>query len=78
MASDTNKLKLTLTSGLTLESAGFIVWLVLMILKVTDNLTIDWFWVWFPLWAPIAVDLLILFLLVAIVFISVWIEDKNE
>ena len=43
-----------------LPGIGFIVWLVLLILKLCKVINIGWFWVWFPLWLPIAISLVIL------------------
>ena len=46
----------TVTASISLESLGFLTWLVFLILKVTNVFpeSFTWFWVWFPLWFPIA------------------------
>ena len=49
--------------GLSLNTIGFITWLVFLILKLCNQNNPDfawltWFWVWFPFWLPIAIDLL--------------------
>ena len=51
--------------GLSLESIGFVTWLVFLILKLCnlnnpDFEWLTWFWVWFPFWLPLAIDALIL------------------
>ena len=43
------------SGGLSLGTIGFITWLVFLILKVTGNWDISWFWVWFPFWLPWAI-----------------------
>ena len=47
--------------GISLESIGFITWLVFLILKLCnlnnpDFEWLTWFWVWFPFWLPLAID----------------------
>ena len=64
----------TVTASISLESLGFITWLVFLILKVTNVFpeSFTWFWVWFPLWFPIALTLgiyLIIFLIAGIILL---------
>lgn len=47
------------TTSLSLGTAGFITFIVFLILKLTHTWDINWFWVWFPLWIPAAVGLLL-------------------
>lgn len=57
-----------LVETFSLQSMGFMTWLVFLILKLTGVINWSWFWVWFPLWLPIAISLLIWI----IVFIIIW------
>ena len=59
--------KVTVSFGL--PGIGFIIWLVLLILKLTGAAKISWFWVWFPFWLPWAIVgglLIIAFILLGI------------
>ena len=53
----------------SLEFAGFVCWLVFLILKCTHVIDWNWFWIWFPLWLPAALGLA----LWIITFIVIWI-----
>lgn len=60
------------STGLSLTSIGFIVWLVFLILKLSNQSNPDfawltWFWVWFPFWLPWAIDGAILLLLLPVI-----------
>lgn len=44
--------------SISLESIGFICWLVFLILKLTNVIDWNWFWIWFPLWSPLLIDAL--------------------
>lgn len=48
----------TTNVGISLETIGFICWLVFLILKLNHVIDWNWFWVWFPLWSPIVLDML--------------------
>lgn len=61
-------------TSLSLETIGFITWLVFLILKLCNQNNPDfawltWFWVWFPFWLPLAIDLALLIIIVPICFI---------
>lgn len=71
--SDNNK-NTTVTASFSFSTLGFILFVVFLILKLVDVLTISWFWVFFPLWAPLALDLLILL----IIFIVALIINRND
>ncbi len=43
------------TLSFSLPSVGFIVWLILLIIKLVGAAEISWFWVWFPFWLPWAI-----------------------
>ena len=55
----------------SLETMGFITFLVFLILKLTNVIDWSWFWIWFPLWIPIAAGLVLFVLYAIIVFILV-------
>ena len=63
---NTSRTRLITFSGSTL---GFITFIVFLILKLTNNWDIDWFWVFFPLWLPFAIWLLFMIFAIAIVLI---------
>ena len=46
--------------------------LVLLVLKATGYLNISWLLVFAPLWLPIAIALLV------VLFINIWVVDKDE
>lgn len=54
--------------GMTLNTALFLIFLVL---KLTENITWSWLWVLSPLWIPFA----IIFILIIIVLIITTIEE---
>lgn len=56
-------------SGFSLESMGFITWLVFFVLKLTKVIDWSWFWIFFPLWLPIAIGFAIFIIAVIIMFI---------
>ena len=58
-----------LVSTFSLQSMGFITWLVFLVLKLTNVVNWSWFWIWFPLWLPAALGLA----LWIITFIVIWI-----
>ena len=63
----------------SLESIGFITWIVFMILGY--GVHVDWltpFWIWFPLWAPLALDFIVLLLLIFIGLIAGAIMIDND
>ena len=64
------------SSGLSLNTIGFIVWLVFLILKLCNQGNpsfewLTWFWVWFPFWLPWAIDGAFLILILPAVIIYV-------
>ena len=68
----TNYVKASGSFTLSLESMGFITWLVFLILKVTGIWNISWFWVWFPLWFPIALGLgLFIICLIVVIVVTI-------
>ena len=69
------------SSGISLNTIGFITWLVFLILKLCNqgNPNFDWltwFWVWFPLWIPWAIDGAIL--LIALPVIIIYFRKSND
>lgn len=58
------------TITFSLETIGFITFIVFLILKLTHTWEINWFWVWFPLWLPIAtfIALIIIALIIGVIF----------
>jgi len=50
----------TATLSLSIETLGFITFIVFLILKLTHTWEINWFWVWFPLWLPLAFGALLI------------------
>ena len=59
----------------SLEFAGFVCWLVFLILKCTHVIDWNWFWVWFPLWIPLALDLAVVLIIAVIAFlvgVDIW------
>lgn len=61
--------ELTATTTISFASMGFIVFIVLLVLKLTGTINIAWFWVWFPFWLPYAIAgfFLLLLLIVGII-----------
>lgn len=62
-----NERQVSVTTNLSLSSIGAIVFIVFLILKLTGNIGISWFWVFFPLWivpaALLAIELFIVLIL---------------
>ena len=61
-------------AAISLETIGFITFIVFLVLKLCnqnnpDFAWLSWFWVWFPLWAPIALDLIIFGIAILVVVI---------
>lgn len=55
--------------GLSLTSMGFITFLVFLVLKLTNVVAWNWFWVWFPLWiAPLA-SIVLVFIAAGVLFL---------
>ena len=52
-----------------LNMAGFVTWLVFLILKCNNVITFDWFWVWFPLWIVPAVECSLLIILAFLIYL---------
>ena len=72
MAQSTSTATGSLTLSFSLESLGFITWLVFLILKLTNpafSEAVSWFWVWFPLWIPAAITVALLILLMPVLII---------
>jgi len=44
-------------------SLGFILFIVFLVLKLTDNIDWSWWWVTSPLWLPLAIVCVLLILL---------------
>ena len=55
--------------SLSLDTMGFITWLVFLVLKLTGISTMSWFWVWFPLWAPLALSAVVFIVAFIVVLI---------
>ena len=60
----------------SLETMGFITFIVFLILKLTNVIDWDWFWIWFPLWIPIAFGLGVFVIVVIIAFIVALIANR--
>lgn len=62
-----NERQVSVTTNLSLSSIGAIVFIAFLILKLTGNIGISWFWVFFPLWivpaALLAIELFIVLIL---------------
>jgi hypothetical protein len=56
------------TGGISLT---FVVFIVFLILKLTNNIDWSWWWVTSPLWIPIAIALVFICLILSIAFILV-------
>lgn len=54
------------TSGFSLQSLGFVLFLVFMILKLVGVIGWSWFYVTLPLWIPIAIDIIIVVILITV------------
>ena len=65
------------TGSLSLETMGFIAFLVFLILKTTGKLDWDWFWIFFPLWAPLAIGFGVILIVVFILFLVVLWEERQ-
>ena len=61
---------------LSLETMGFITFIVFLVLKLTNVIDWDWFWIWFPLWIPIAFGLGVFVIIVIIAFIVALIANR--
>lgn len=78
---ETKKTNYVQTNGIctiSLQTMGFITWLVFLILKVTGAWDVDWFWVWFPLWMPIALAGVIFLGCLAFVLLAITIESRKD
>lgn len=62
------------TSGFSLSSLGFILFLVFLVLKLVGVIDWSWFYVTLPLWIPIVFYIL----LVAIILIVIIIINKVD
>ena len=51
------------------EIAGFILFVVLLVLKLTNVIDWSWFWVTFPLWIPWAIDLVLVIVIAILLLI---------
>lgn len=72
-----NEVQTTASGGMSL---GGVVFVVLLILKLTENLTMSWFWVITSfIWAPVGIILAIIFFVVVValfMFVVTWIWTK--
>lgn len=66
--SESNSVK-TISLSIPLDVLGFITFIVFLILKVTGNWDISWFWVFFPLWLPIAIGFVLFVFIITLAFI---------
>jgi uncharacterized integral membrane protein len=59
---------------------GIVLFLVFLVLKLTGNINISWFWVTSPIWIPFILTIsIILCLIITIsIMISVGLVDPNE
>lgn len=57
---------------------SFILFIVFLVLKLTNNIDWSWFWVTSPLWIPIALVLSIAVIIFSIVIIALLIGVKPE
>ena len=67
----------SITTTLSLETLGMITFIVLLILKLTNTLTISWFWVCFPLWVPIAFGIAIWLVMLVIALIVALVSKER-
>ena len=65
-------------SGFSLESLGFILFIVFMILKLVGVIDWSWFYVTLPLWTPIAFYTLVVGIILIVAVIAGKIEDRRE
>ena len=52
------------------HTAGFILFIVFLILKLTKVIDWNWFWIVFPLWLPFAITLVLLVIVLIIDYIA--------
>ncbi len=65
------------TSGVSFESLGFILFLVFMILKLVGVIDWSWFYVTLPLWIPIAFYTLVVAVIMIVCIIADRVEDRQ-
>ena len=65
------------TSGFSLGSMGFVLFLVFMILKLTGVIDWSWFYITLPLWIPTALYTFVIGVILTIVVIAGKIEDRK-
>ena len=64
-------------SGFSLQSLGFILFLVFMILKLVGVIDWSWFYVTLPLWIPTAFYILVVSIILTITVIISKVEEKK-
>lgn len=65
------------TSGLSLQSLGFVLFLVFMILKLVGVIDWSWFYVTLPLWIPTAFYIFVVVVILIVCVIIDKVEDKQ-
>jgi hypothetical protein len=58
-------------------STAAVVFIVFLILKLTDVIDWSWWWVTSPLWLPIVFGLALIFVVLMIALISIAINERN-
>lgn len=68
----------TRTISLSAGTLGAIVFIVFLILKLTNTWDVSWFWVFFPLWIPIAATLAIYLLIIIPIALIVHFAERDK
>lgn len=61
-----------------LQTIGFILFIIFLVLKFVGVITFSWFWVFFPLWSPIALSCVLLILTFSCLILKAKIEIEVE
>lgn len=64
-------------SGFSLQSLGFILFLVFMILKLAGVIDWSWFYITLPLWIPVAFYTLVVAIILTITIIINKVEERK-
>lgn len=66
-----------IASGFSLQSLGFVLFIVFMILKLVGVIGWSWFYVTLPLWTPIAFYILVVVIILIVILIINKVEERK-
>lgn len=68
---------INVASGFSLQSLGFILFIVFMILKLVGVIDWSWFYVTLPLWIPTAFYVTVVTIILIVAVIAQKVEDRR-